>query len=91
MEGYDLVRKTIPLSDNYSDALTLNEKVFFNAGANPVGANPVGANPVGEGSGSGVSENKGFDVTQKAAGKKDNKTANPSNIGTIDSGIVLPD
>ena len=76
MEGYELVRKSIPLSENYSDALTLTEKVFLN----------VKVDNAGTGLGDGVSENKGFDVTTK-----DNHVDSHSNIGTIDTGIVLPD
>ena len=95
LQGYQIVRKTIPLSDNFSDAMTLNEIVVANAATKTDSASnaPVMTEE--------ISENKGFDVTQhinngsktkgKGKTKGDNNKDNTTDVTDVVDGIVLPD
>lgn len=92
LPGYHIVRKVVPLSDNFSDALTLNEIVVANTA---VKSDPNLAPDDIPLTTDGISANKGFDVTQhinenKDKGKGKGKGKGDNNSKPTDV-VVLPD
>ena len=83
LEGYDITRQNITFNDNYSDFITLNEKVVAQVKTND---NQDGALS------DTVFQNKGVIVNQQVAkNKKGSKGKKDSAAAPVVTGIALPD
>ena len=81
LEGYNIDRKNITFSDDYSELITLSEKVIAQA-KTADGTQETAISDT-------VFENKGVIINQPA--KKSKKDHKDSAAAPVDTGIVLPD